>query len=153
MYSFISCVLFSAPNGFRFSKNSALQALSKLARWLIIPRRTLAGEINEPMLRSVNQQRTREHGGKIMADDMKNQDLNKNMGGSEQKGGQQGQQSPGRNPQDDQSTGQRGGQEGGGQSQKGGQQGGQQGSQQGGQKSGQQGGQQSGQQGGQGGTR
>src|SRR2546430_4318736 len=75
-----------------FPKTPGYKALSKLARWLIIPGRTHWPE------RSMNQcsgltiyKRTREHWrNKIMADDMKNQDLNKNMGGSEQKGGQHG---------------------------------------------------------------
>src|SRR5258705_864183 len=47
---------------------------------------------------------------KIMADDrMKNSDLDKNMGGKENEGGQYGQQTPSRNQPDDQSSGQRGG--------------------------------------------
>ena len=72
-----------------------------------------------------------------MADNkMKNPELNRNLGGKENEGGQYGQHSPGRNPQDDQSTGQRGGnqpskdqggKQGGGN--KGGQQGGQSGKQ------------------------
>ena len=45
-----------------------------------------------------------------MGDDkMRNDDLQKNVGGQGQKEG--GQQTPGRNPQDDQSTGQRAGNE------------------------------------------
>jgi hypothetical protein len=47
-------------------------------------------------------------GGQFMADDkMKNDDLNKNVGGQQ---GQPGQQAPGRHQQDDEQAGQRGGQ-------------------------------------------
>ena len=62
---------------FIFPKTPRYKALSKLARWLITRTNTLAGEMNQCSGLTIYE-RTREHWrNKIMADDMRNQDMNK----------------------------------------------------------------------------